>query len=633
MKNNFTFSFSGELPPLFQYGFQEIAPVLGFQLAENGITISVKHEGTGLSVKKNNDSYSITWSAPVHFYRALSHCCENSEKDFFEIQETPIFETGVMLDCSRNGVINISAFKNILRKMALMGMNVGMLYTEDTYKVPDFPYFGYMRGRYTAEELQELDNYANIFGIELIPCIQTLGHLGRALHWPQMQKYSDMPEVLLADDEKTYDLLKRMISSISSCFHSKRIHIGMDEAHGVGLGAHLKKYGFEDPHKIIQRHLLRLKEITDSLNLEPIMWSDMYFRLDSPENDYYDTDPSQSTIDHVVPGIKLMYWDYSHELESEYFSMLQKHKLLMKGSLENVWFAGAIWTWTGPVPEYQKTLLTAKAALAACKNAGVSFVLATVWGDNGQEASRASALPGMQLYAEYAYTGHLDLNKMKSRFSICCGGTLEHFWDLSDFNVLPNMETCWCRPVNMAKFLFYQDPLVQLFTKDMEGYDLASHYEKLAEKYRNYAEQEDEYTLHMQFYCLLADILATKCRWHQNISSLVCNNKRKEAKELSLSLLPLIDKLETLRNIWAKLWYTDNKPFGFEILDGRIGALQARLKTAIKRVTSWAEYDHTENLDELREEVLPFGLGYLQDNVQCGVYGVGEIISACKLDY
>ena len=55
--------------------------------------------------------------------------------------------------------------------MALMGMNLGMMYTEDTYEVPGQPYFGYQRGRYTYEELHALDDYADMLGIEQM-CIR-----------------------------------------------------------------------------------------------------------------------------------------------------------------------------------------------------------------------------------------------------------------------------------------------------------------------------------------------------------------------------------------------------------------------------------------------------------------------------
>ena len=87
-----------------------------------------------------------------------------------------------MFDVSRNAVLRPDALRGFLRRMALMGLDVGMMYTEDTYEVPGEPYFGYMRGRYSIEELRALDDYAAILGIELVPCIQTLGHLNRVLH-------------------------------------------------------------------------------------------------------------------------------------------------------------------------------------------------------------------------------------------------------------------------------------------------------------------------------------------------------------------------------------------------------------------------------------------------------------------
>lgn len=67
--------------------------------------------------------------------------------------------------------------------MAVMGLNLLMMYTEDTFEVPEYPYFGYMRGRYSYDEMHSCNDYADIFGIEMMPCIQTLGHLTKALKW------------------------------------------------------------------------------------------------------------------------------------------------------------------------------------------------------------------------------------------------------------------------------------------------------------------------------------------------------------------------------------------------------------------------------------------------------------------
>src|SRR5699024_6514128 len=111
-----------------------------------------------------------------------------------------------------------------------MGFDSAMLYMEDTYEVKEEPYFGYMRGRYSEGELRALDDYADQFGIELIPCIQTLAHLEEFLKWNAASRYKDTRGALLLESDATYELLENMIHSVSKPFRSKRIHIGMDEA-------------------------------------------------------------------------------------------------------------------------------------------------------------------------------------------------------------------------------------------------------------------------------------------------------------------------------------------------------------------------------------------------------------------
>jgi N-acetyl-beta-hexosaminidase len=148
-----------------------------------------------------------------------------------------------MIDVSRNGVPTVQTVHGFLQKMALMGFNVLMLYMEDTYKISDRPYFGYMRGGYCHEELLAIDDYADSLGIEVIPCIQTLGHLEQILQWPAFFEYRDNDHVILADRKTSVELLAQMIKAVSSPFRTKRIHVGMDEAGGVGQGRYRYLYG------------------------------------------------------------------------------------------------------------------------------------------------------------------------------------------------------------------------------------------------------------------------------------------------------------------------------------------------------------------------------------------------------
>src|SRR5690625_664312 len=133
-----------------------------------------------------------------------------------------------MFDFSRNAVMKPERFYEMVRMLAVMGFNSMMLYMEDTYEVKGEPYFGYMRGRYSYEQLKAMDDYAHQFGIELIPSIQTLAHLEEFLKWESTWHYKDTRGALLLESEPTYELIENMITSVSAPFRTKRIHIGMD---------------------------------------------------------------------------------------------------------------------------------------------------------------------------------------------------------------------------------------------------------------------------------------------------------------------------------------------------------------------------------------------------------------------
>ena len=96
-----------------------------------------------------------------------------------------------MIDASYSGVVSVNGVKKYIDYMAASGLNLLMLYTEDTYEVKKYPQMGYQRGRYTREELKEIDAYAAKMGVELVGCIQTLGHMEQVVKW---KAFSDIRE-------------------------------------------------------------------------------------------------------------------------------------------------------------------------------------------------------------------------------------------------------------------------------------------------------------------------------------------------------------------------------------------------------------------------------------------------------
>lgn len=586
----------GTPPEHWEEALSELREDLGIELGEAGIDVTCV-PGDELAVESDGKSVTLTWAAPIQFYRAVSliplplTACSIREKARFQ-------SSGIMFDCSRNAVLKPQALRFFFRKMALMGLNLGMMYTEDTYEVPGQPFFGYKRGRYTYDELKALDDYASLFGIELCPCIQTLGHLKRILHWPAYHHLRDNDEVLLADLDETYELLDQMIRAATAPYRSKKIHLGMDEAYGVGLGAHLARYGYEDPHSVIGRHLSRVLGICDKYGLHAMMWSDMYFHLDG-RNYHSPGLPSEKAKAAVDPRITLMYWDYYQPKEEAYADALYKHAQFPAPTV----FAGGIWTWIGPAPDYPTTLQNTVSGLTACAKANIPLALATAWGDNGGECNLTAALLGLQLYGELTFRPDYDEDELARRFRRCCHADAQAFLDLSLLNYMPGMKDNPSDPVNACKFMLYQDPLIQLFEADTAGYAMAEHFGSLVTRYARYALENPDYALLFDFYTALANALALKCVWHEQAGDAVRSRNREQAAALADGIPATVEALDTLRVVWRRLWESTNKPNGFEIIEVRMGGIAARMATAGEKMRAFA-LGQVDTIPELEEQAL-----------------------------
>lgn len=619
---------SGETKGLMA-GFEEIKADLGLKNSADGLKVVVK-KGNCIKVTCKDNSAQIEYGEPVQFFRALSLLVLNLNKGSkcFEIQEEPAFKkNGVMFDCSRNAVLTVDTLKFFFRKMALMGLSLGMMYTEDTYQVPEYPYFGYMRGRYTFDEIKEADNYAAMFGIELVPCIQTLAHLNRATHWPKMWYLKDTEEVLMVGEDATYEFIEKILKAATSPYRTKRVHIGMDEAMDLGLGNYLRKNGYHPSSEIIKYHLKRVHEILNKLGLKAMMWSDMYFRVASPSHSYYDLQHpvTQDIVDSAPEDIDLVYWDYYNSNEETLSGMLAQHKRFKANTV----FAGGIWTWAGPAADYRVTLTTTIPALKMCREYGVKEVFATAWGDNGAETNFLATLYGLQLYAELDYTGKYKPEEIAARFKVTTGADANSFTDLTAFNLAPDMPPLGGCSNFLAKYMLYQDPLMPLCEADVKKYDLVAHYGSLEEKYTKYAaESKGNLKLLFDFYTSLAKTLRIKCSWHKKSTECVRAKDYGQAKKVAADVTEVINTVRELKSVWYKLWNSTNKPYGFEVIDIRLGGLLSRLETAQMRLNQFANKE-IDDIPELSTEKLLYASD--ENGNMIGYRTWQDLVSACKI--
>ena len=195
-----------------------------FTLADKGDLLLTIRYGNALSLSKRDRIVDVTLEKKSQLFFVLNLLSTVLDRKDYDYKKTTSFEEiTFMADCSRAAVLTVESCKKLIVLLAKLGYTALELYTEDTYEVEGEPYFGYLRGRYTKSELRELDAYAKEYGIELVPCIQTLAHLGNLFVWPCYDKVHDTYDCLLIDDEKTYALIEKMFASLRAAFTSGRI--------------------------------------------------------------------------------------------------------------------------------------------------------------------------------------------------------------------------------------------------------------------------------------------------------------------------------------------------------------------------------------------------------------------------
>ncbi len=509
---------------------------------------------------------------------------------------------GIMIDMSRNAVMSVAALKKFFIYLQKMGYKRVMLYTEDTYEVKEEPYFGYLRGRYTNEELKELDDYAYEMGIELIPCIQTLAHLNAFVRWGKVPV--DAGVTLLVDDPRVYEFIENCFRTCRECFRSHYIHIGMDEASGLGKGRHLKKYGYEPPIDMFRRHLKRVSEIAKKYEYTPLMFSDMLFSSVTESGAYTQekrTMPEE--LKTVIPdGVIPVYWEYYYRGDKQwvYEGMLDNHKQFT----DDLWFAGGAWTWCGLLPNNDFSIEATTLALNACRLKKIENIYICLWGDNGGECSRYAVLPSLYKSAQMA-KGNYDEEKIRRGFRRLFGAEFDAFLSLDKLNYLIKD---WTFDDGVPKMALYNDYFCGIVdVRLLEGQ--REYIQSVADEWHGYAKKYRKFAPLFEASACLADVLAIKYDLGILTRAAYKAGDKEALRRLANEDYATVKKrIERYAAAFEKQWVNENKTFGFEVQHARLGGLILRTDACRRRLLDYVN-GKTDRIEELEAELLPIGRG------------------------
>lgn len=550
-----------------------------------------------LTIVRKGNKVTIKYGELVSLFRGLTYVKERKAESEYSFSFHKSFKhNGVMHDCSRNGALNFKKYKEFVVMHALLGMNMFMLYTEDLYEVEGEPFFGYLRGRYTKKEIKEMDEYAKMFGVELVPCIQTLSHLNQAIKWNAYSDRRDSNNTLLVDEPKTYEFIDKLIKTCSENFSSRNIHIGMDEAFDLGIGSFLYKNKLINKTESLLRHLNKVVEICQKYGMKPMMWEDMFFHLNGSSDWYNNKADLPEEVKKLIPDVGLVYWDYYHQNVKDYDNKFEASLATGK----DVIFAGGAISWIGFAPNILESLKISRAGLKSALKHGVKSVFITSWGDNGNEAAVVSCYPAMALYSLYDYQGGCSNKELSDLLEVVTGDTLKRWATLQLPNkISPENQLPY---ENISKPFFYQDVLMGMFDNSARD-ELKDYYKKYTRVLKNAAKHSKKFGYVYQNLSNLCSVLELKVNIGRHLRSAYKAGDIEALKLCLVDLKKIQKRTEIFLESMRTQWDLENRPSGFDVIDGRIGYLLNRIKTAYRRVDDYVN-KRIESVPELEEEII-----------------------------
>lgn len=354
------------------------------------------------------------------------------------------------------GLLRVEKMKRFIDFMAAFGYHslrweVGM-YMDVDGEEP----VSYMNGKYTHEEIKELDDYAYGRGIELIPCVQCFKHSGYITKYEKYKNAFAGDGYLLVDEPCVYELLKKYFLTFKRLFRTRHVHIGMDETFGLGSNGYLAKYGYEEAGSIYIRHLNNVVKLVEECGLTCEMWGDMLkemtrkFRAGSK-------DCTKNYLENFPQNVRVIEWfyggNYDHDELDNIFGCFK--------GVGEIAYCDAICTWPEYQPHNQVGLNTYEMHTNTMAAHGISTYLVSVWNDY-QSCSHFACLPALFACSVYIHGKKLD-EKAKAYFKEVTGVAFDDFMLLD----LVNEDDDW--PQTFWKNIFEENIFKQAKVHDVTG--------------------------------------------------------------------------------------------------------------------------------------------------------------------
>ena len=316
-----------------------------------------------------------------------------------EILDQPDFrDRGVMLDVSRGKVPTRETLESLVDLCSKLRINVLMLYIEHTFDFREHPEIGEGSSPLDAETILALDAYAADRGVELTPCIQSLGHMEHIL---SLERYSRLAESdrlwsLSPSRSETYEFLGELYDEFLPLFRSPRINANCDEPFDLGRGQSAERAPEKSPGRLFTDHVNQLERLAARHDKKLMIWAD--FALKHPDH-----------LDGIGQDVVLMDWWYEPTFDFDRIARLRR-----KGF--EVWACPGTSSWNCLFPRIETATENISAWADAGRRHGATGLLNTDWGDFGHYNALGVSLHGYAWGAQQGWSGDIDAREFDRAF-------------------------------------------------------------------------------------------------------------------------------------------------------------------------------------------------------------------------
>ncbi|CAB3408414.1 unnamed protein product [Caenorhabditis bovis] len=183
-----------------------------------------------------------------------------------------------------------------------------------------FPFSGKIRSirrnvHYTKEDIRRINEAAARNNLEVIPLIQTFGHLEFVLKKPKFRYLSESPvdlNTICASEVKAIEFVETMMNQIRELHpNSTRIHIGSDEAYHIAEDVRCL-------NRMEQKSLTKSKIKLDHISRIGKMAKDFGFETVFAWNDMFDKEPVDVILESGIQKfITPVVWGYAADVTVE----------------------------------------------------------------------------------------------------------------------------------------------------------------------------------------------------------------------------------------------------------------------------------------------------------------------------